>query len=134
MEKPFKIVTRNPIVTAVIRTPKVERAIPCQSIGLISVHLVSIPPENRIKLKATEPMKWAIFGSEKAIPPSPSEPASIPTRRKSRRVGIPYLVVLLASKLKKSSMDQISRILSNVRFMRLAFVDFKFTYFHDISD
>ena len=36
---------KNPVKTAVSNTPNVERTIPGTRIGLISLNLVSIPPE-----------------------------------------------------------------------------------------
>lgn len=36
---------KNPVKTAVSSTPNVERTIPGTRIGLISLNLVSIPPE-----------------------------------------------------------------------------------------
>ena len=41
--------------------PKVDSTIPGERMGLISVNLVSIPPENSMILKATIPMNCASF-------------------------------------------------------------------------
>ena len=50
---------KNPVKTAVSSTPNVERTMPGTRIGLISLNLVSIPPENKITLRATIPINCA---------------------------------------------------------------------------
>lgn len=80
-----------PSVTAVRRTPRVERTIPCPNTGLTDFQLVSRPPENKIKLSAIIPMNCAVLGLSNRIPPIPSEPDNIPTPKKSSNVGTPNL-------------------------------------------
>ena len=78
----------SPVNSAVSSTPKVDSTIPRERIGLISVNLVSIPPENRIMLKATIPMNCASLALWNCNP-SPSLPKSMPTTRKSNKAGTP---------------------------------------------
>jgi len=86
-EKPVIQLMNSPTPTVVIRTPAVERAIPLQSMDFTSPHLVSSPPEKRMKTRAMIPMNCVILGSLKYIPPIPSEPASIPIKRKKINEG-----------------------------------------------
>ena len=79
---------KRPVKRVVSRTPRVERAIPGFSTGLMSAKLVSIPPVKRMMLRATMPMNWAAFMSWNWMP-RPSLPKSMPTNRKSSRVGTP---------------------------------------------
>ncbi|GIL22624.1 MAG: hypothetical protein BroJett042_11370 [Bacteroidota bacterium] len=68
-----------------------------------------------MKVKATTPRNWAIFGSSKYISPGPSDPASIPTIKNRISVGTPNLnEVLLAMMLAKSMIDPKSNIFSAV--------------------
>jgi len=83
--------TKKPTINAVRNTPTVDKDKAGRIILLVSVHLVSNPPEKRIKIKATIPTDCARFASSKYIPPGPSEPASIPTAINSRSVGTPML-------------------------------------------
>src|SRR5690554_6440457 len=46
----------NPVTKAVKSTPNVDRTIPGQSIGFISLYLVSNPPEKSIIIKQIEPI------------------------------------------------------------------------------
>ena len=101
----------NPVMTAVKSTPTVDRAIPCQRMGLISLYWVSIPPEKRMMLKAIIPMNCAISTLKKWIMPRPLSPKAIPTIRKSSRDGIPNLEpVLPTSILTKMSMEPMRMI------------------------
>lgn len=79
----------NAPVSAVVRSSaSVERMSPGASTGLISENLVSIPPVNRMMLRAIIPMNCAPEAEENCSP-SPSLPNSIPVRRNSNRVGTP---------------------------------------------
>src|SRR5690554_5112345 len=91
MVKSVMAQTKTPNDTAVKKTPRVEREIPCHRIGFTDFQFVSKPPENKMKFKATIPMNCAMEGSSNSIPPTPSLPASIPTSRNNNRVGTPNL-------------------------------------------
>ena len=78
----------NPVNSAVSNTPRVESTIPGDRIGLISLNLVSMPPENKMMLKATIPINCASLALWNCSP-SPSLPKSIPTTRKSSKAGTP---------------------------------------------
>ena len=52
---------KRPVNKVVKSTPTVESMIPGASTGLMSLNLVSIPPVNRMMLRATMPMNWAAF-------------------------------------------------------------------------
>lgn len=58
---PERYQMNNPVKSAVRNTPTVESTIPGERIGRISLNLVSIPPENRMTLRATIPINWAIL-------------------------------------------------------------------------
>lgn len=88
----------RPVMTAVRTTPKVERTIPGKITGLMSENLVSIPPEKRIMLIATIPIACAYFTLLNSIP-TPSDPNTIPTIRKRRRVGTPNLKLSLLTNI-----------------------------------
>jgi len=104
--------TNVPTDRAVIITPTVDSAIPCQSTGFTYFQSVSRPPENKIQQRAITPMNWAVLGFEKRIPPIPSEPANIPKTMKSMIIGTPKrLDVLPAISEMKRSIDPISNIL-----------------------
>ncbi|OPZ94486.1 MAG: hypothetical protein BWY72_02331 [Bacteroidetes bacterium ADurb.Bin416] len=57
--------TTKPEVRAVRKTPMVDKTIPCTTTGLISFILVSIPPENRMMVRAMIPtlLAKAIFSN-----------------------------------------------------------------------
>ena len=95
--------TKVPRDRAVNRTPRVEREIPCQRTGFTDFQLVSSPPENRMKFSETIPMNCAMAGSLNSIPPSPSEPARIPTERNRTRVGTPNRYEVFPAKILMSS-------------------------------
>ncbi len=76
--------------------------------GFISVNLVSIPPENKIMLRATMPMNCASLALWNCNP-NPSLPNSMPTTRKSNNAGTPKRYpVLPTMMLTKSNMEPIS--------------------------
>lgn len=79
---------KAPVKRVVIARANVERRSPGVSTGLMSDILVSIPPVNRMTLRAIIPMNCAPVG-ELNSSPRPSVPNNIPTTRKSRRVGTP---------------------------------------------
>ncbi len=81
--------TKIPINRAVRKTPMVERVVPDLTIGLTSLQLVSSPPANRIKISAIIPIFLASAISSNNIPPTPSEPANIPTAINRSSAGIP---------------------------------------------
>ena len=81
----------SPATSAVMSTPAVASAVPWFSTGLISSQLVEMPPLNRMNASATTPRVWATSALSNSIPPGPSEPASIPTARKTSSPGIPRL-------------------------------------------
>ena len=78
----------HPVSRVVSSTPMVESSMPCVKTGLISWKRVSIPPVNRIMLREIIPMNWASSALLNWMP-SPSLPKSMPTKRKSNRVGMP---------------------------------------------
>ena len=53
---PDIIQINSPVNKAVSSTPAVDRTTPALIMGLMSAILVSIPPENRMTLRATMPM------------------------------------------------------------------------------
>ena len=77
-----------PVSRVVSRTPTVERMIPGVSTGLMSWYLVSIPPENRMILRAIIPINWA-SSALLNWSPRPSLPKNIPTSKNRSKVGIP---------------------------------------------
>ncbi len=54
-----------PTVSAVIKTPIVEREMPRQRMDLMFFMSVSSPPENKIKFRAVTPINWARWASSK---------------------------------------------------------------------
>jgi hypothetical protein len=88
-ENPSRKIEAMLTIRAVSATPAVERQRPFVRTGRTSDNRVSIPPEKRISARPTTPMDCAKTGSLNAIPPGPSEPASIPTKMKIRRAGRP---------------------------------------------
>ena len=111
----------SPVIMAVRTTPKVDNTNPGTTTGLMSENLVSIPPEKRIMLIATIPMAWAYFILLNSIP-TPSEPKSIPTIKKRRRVGTPNLKLsLLTNILTTSSIAPTSRKPSVKKLMLIFF-------------
>jgi hypothetical protein len=112
----------NPVNKVVRTTPSVESIIPWAIIGLISLYLVSIPPEKRIMLKAIIPMNWASLTLLNCRP-RPSLPKSIPTIRKRSNAGNPNLYpVLLTIILTKSSIEKINSAFSIVNNIMYRFV------------
>ena len=79
---------KPPVSSVVSRTPTVESIIPCAMTGLMSRNLVSIPPVNRMMLRAIMPINWASSALSNSRP-RPSVPKPMPTSRKSNKVGIP---------------------------------------------
>jgi len=51
--------TTKPVETAVRKTPTVDKTTPCATTGFISLIVVSIPPENRMIVRAIIPMLLA---------------------------------------------------------------------------
>ena len=97
--------TNKPIRRAVVNTPKVANTNPGPRITRTWLQTVSRPPEKRIKIRATVPSDCASEASLKSIPPMPSEPANIPTARKSNKAGTPNRPdALLATMLVSSKM------------------------------
>ena len=100
----------HPVNKVVSSTPTVERSIPCVKIGRISWNRVSIPPVNKIMLKAIIPMNWASFALLNWSP-NPSLLKSIPTKRKSKRVGMPnrypVLLIIILMNIKMEPMRSI---------------------------
>lgn len=78
-------------MTAVSKTPNVDRITPGQATALVSFQLVSRPPEKMIKIRAMTPIDFANCALSKWIPPIPSEPASIPITKNNNNVGIANL-------------------------------------------
>ena len=79
----------NAPVSKVVRsTPNVDSTMPGLSTGRMSAYFVSMPPEKRMMLNAIIPMNWASDALWNCSP-SPSLPNSMPTTRKSSKVGIP---------------------------------------------
>lgn len=118
---------KAPVRSVVIRRARVESMSPGVTIGLISDILVSIPPVNRIMLRAIIPMNCALCG-ELNWSPKPSDPKSIPTRRKSRRVGIPNLnPVLLTRMLTNTSTAPSNSMFSLVKIISLLYINYKIT-------
>ena len=110
---------KAPVRSVVSKRASVERMSPGVTMGLISDILVSIPPVNRIMLRAIIPMNCALCG-ELNWSPSPSDPKSIPTRRKSKRVGIPNLKpVLLTRMLTNTSTAPSNSMFSLVKIITL---------------
>ena len=113
--------TKVPSDKAVNNTPKVEREIPCHNTGFTDFQLVSSPPENRIKFRDTIPMTCAMEGSSNSIPPMPSDPARIPTERKSIRVGTPNLYEVFPAKILISNrIEPTNSIFPGVNSIRLS--------------
>src|SRR5690606_30111966 len=83
--------TNKPTIIAVKKTPSVARLPAGFITGLTSTQFVSRPPANKINIRAITPIFCASDISLKVIPPTPSDPATIPTARKSSRAGIPAL-------------------------------------------
>jgi len=109
---------KTPTEIAVINTPIVASEKPCHKMGRMLSHFVSKPPEKRIKFNATTPRSLAVLKSLKKIPPGPSDPASIPTTRKSMSEGMPiWKEVLLAIMLRKRSNDPKSKTFSTEKVM-----------------
>jgi len=52
-------------MAAVRMTPRVDRIAPLHSTDLASFHLVSRPPENKMKIRARVPRDWASQGLSK---------------------------------------------------------------------
>lgn len=88
-EKPSTSTANPPTRMALSTTPRLARTRPGTSTGRICLQSVSRPPENRMKTSATTPTAWAAHASLKAMPPSPSEPASMPMSRNSTSAGTP---------------------------------------------
>jgi hypothetical protein len=89
-DMPDRYHTNNPVSRAVRNTPIVDSTIPGVTMGLMSLYLVSIPPEKRMMLKATILINWAIYILSNCMP-KPSHPKSIPTIRNKSKAGTPNL-------------------------------------------
>jgi len=64
-ENPSTGMANSPTATAVSRTPNVARAMPWPRTGRIIRQLVSRPPENKMKAKASVPTNLATAASSK---------------------------------------------------------------------
>ena len=78
----------RPAATAVTVVPSVASDAAVPSTGRISDQPAVRPPSKRIRTRAIVPSVRASSASLNSIPPIPSEPASIPSPRKSSRPGI----------------------------------------------
>ena len=108
---------KSPVNNVVSITPIVDKMIPCDITGFISLYFVSMPPENRIIPKAIIPINCA-SSTLLNCKPKPSLPKSIPTTKKIRRAGIPNLYpVLLTVMLTNRSIEKIKRLFSAVNIM-----------------
>ena len=75
-------------------TPSVANVTPGPIMGFMSWYLVSIPPENKMILKAMTPMNWVTFGLSNCICRKgigPSHPKNIPTPKNKSNAGRPNL-------------------------------------------
>ncbi len=78
----------RPAITAVSRVPIVASEAAVPSTGRISRQPEVSPPSKRIITRAIVPSVRASSALSNSIPPSPCEPASIPSARNSSRPGI----------------------------------------------
>ncbi len=87
-EKPKISFAAKPASSAVASVPTVASDAAVPSTGRISDQPEVIPPSKRINTSAIVPSVRARSAFEKSIPPTPSEPASIPSPRNSSNPGI----------------------------------------------
>ena len=102
----------SPAAQAVIAVPivAIEAAVP--STGRISDQPAVRPPSKRIRTRAIVPRVRASSTSSNSIPPMPSEPASMPSPRKSSRPGMRMRSASRAPRMPAASRAPATRISS----------------------
>ena len=79
----------NATIAAVPATPTVANSPAGAAAERIDAQLVFSPPSSRISTSATVPIRKAKSVSSKGSPPSPSDPASMPSTRNNSPTGMP---------------------------------------------
>jgi len=110
----------RPVMTAVIRTPTVASTIAGFQAIRIADSCVLYPPSNRIIARASVPIPCARSQFSNAIPPIPSEPANIPSNRKSTRTGTSKRVDSSLEMIPRNSRMPATRISWSTRNIKLA--------------
>ena len=97
-------------IAAVTTTPTVLNAAAGTITGRSARHGVEIPPSNRITASPAIPTVRARWTSENSIPPTPSEPSSMPSPRNTTSTGTPARPASVAAATAASSTAPTMRI------------------------